>query len=66
MKKIRNAMGVPFGLPATEWMIKIGTFFMRTESELVLKSRKVVPRRLLEDGFEFQYDDLDKALELII
>ena len=66
MKKIRKAVGVPIGLPATEWMIEIGTFFIRTESELVLKSRKVVPRRLLEEGFEFQYDELDKVLELII
>ena len=66
MKKIRKALGVPFGLPATKWMIEIGTFFMRTESELVLKSRKVVPRKLLEDGFEFQFSDLDEVLKEIL
>ena len=37
------------------WMLEIGTFLMRTESELVLKSRRVVPGRLLDAGFEFQF-----------
>jgi NAD dependent epimerase/dehydratase family enzyme len=44
-----------FGLPATEWMAAIGAFFMRTETELVLKSRRVVPGRLLQHGFTFRY-----------
>lgn len=66
MKKIRKAVGIPIGLPATKWMIEIGTFFMRTESELVLKSRKVVPKRLVEDGFEFSFGDLEEVLEFII
>jgi len=42
-------------LPTTSWMIEIGTFLMRTESELILKSRQVVPRRLLEAGFQFTF-----------
>lgn len=62
MEKIRNAVGISFGLPATKWMIEIGSFFMQTESELVLKSRKVIPRKLLEGGFKFQFEDLEKAL----
>ena len=66
MKKIRNAVGISIGLPATKWMIEIGTFFMRTESELVLKSRKVVPRRLVEEGFEFDFEDLEEVLEKIV
>ena len=55
MRALRTAMGMPIGLPATKWMVEIGTFLMRTESELVLKSRRVVPTRLLQSGFNFRY-----------
>ena len=65
MKKIREAFGISFGLPAPKWMIEIGTFLLRSESELVLKSRKVVPQKLLEEGFTFNFEKLDKALENI-
>lgn len=58
MRVLREAWGMPVGLPATRWMLEIGTFFMRTESELILKSRRVVPGRLLESGYEFSADDL--------
>jgi uncharacterized protein len=54
------------GLPTTAWMIEIGTFFMRTESELVLKSRRVVPGRLLNAGFEFQYPDWPAAARELV
>jgi len=57
MKALRNSWGMPFGLPATKWMLEIGTFLMRTETELVLKSRNVIPTRLVESGFKFQYPD---------
>ncbi len=43
------------GLPATKWMLEIGTFFLRTESELILKSRRVMPGRLLDAGFTFSH-----------
>jgi NAD dependent epimerase/dehydratase family enzyme len=55
MRHLRAAAGVRLGLPATQWMLEIGTFLMRTESELVLKSRRVVPTRLLESGFQFAF-----------
>ena len=55
MGVLRNACGVPFGLRATDWMLEIGAVFMRTETELVLKSRRVVPTRLLERGFVFRF-----------
>lgn len=55
MRELREAWGARLGLPATEWMVMIGTWLMRTESELVLKSRRVVPGRLLDAGFEFRY-----------
>jgi uncharacterized protein (TIGR01777 family) len=54
-KSLRQAWGTPFGLPASGWMVEIGTMLLRTESELVLKSRRVVPGRLLESGFRFDY-----------
>lgn len=57
MTVLRRAFGAPIGLPATDWMLEIGAFFLRTESELVLKSRRVVPRRLTEAGFAFQFPD---------
>ena len=55
MRVLREAAGAPLGLPATGWMLELGALFMRTETELVLKSRRVVPARLLEGGFEFRY-----------
>jgi len=55
MQALRQACGIPFGLPATKWMLEIGAVFLRTETELVLKSRRVVPGRLLEQGFTFKY-----------
>jgi uncharacterized protein len=61
MRLLREAWGIRFGLPAARWMLEIATFFMRTESELVLKSRRVVPRRLLESGFEFEFPTWEKA-----
>lgn len=63
---LREAWGVRLGLPATAWMIEIGTLAMRTESELVLKSRRLVPRRLLEAGFEFQFPDWDGAARELV
>ena len=57
MRLLREACGVSFGLPASKWMLEIGAVFMRTETELILKSRRVVPARLLEHGFQFKYPD---------
>ena len=55
MRLLREASGAPVGLPASKWMLEIGAVFMRTETELILKSRRVVPARLLESGFRFQF-----------
>ena len=53
MKRMRKHVGMPIGLPATKWMAEIGAFLLRTETELILKSRWVVPTKLLEKGFVF-------------
>lgn len=54
MRDLRAAAGVRVGLPATKWMAEIGAFVLRTDTELLLKSRRVVPGRLLEEGFVFE------------
>ena len=63
MKTFREVCGMPIGLPATEWMLEIGAFFLRTETELIFKSRRVVPGRLLVTGFEFRFPTFRGALE---
>ena len=55
MRILREARGASFGLPASKWMLEIGAVFLRTETELILKSRRVVPTRLLEHGFTFKF-----------
>lgn len=62
MRLFRELVGAPIGLPATEWMLEIGAFFLRTETELILKSRRVVPGKLLASGFEFQFSAMRDAL----
>ena len=61
MRALREAWGTRIGLPSPEWMLEIGTRLMRTESELVLKSRRVVPGRLLDAGFAFLFPDWPAA-----
>ncbi len=62
MRLFREAVGAPFGLPATEWMLEIGAFFLRTETELILKSRRVVPGKLLNSGFSFRFPTMREAI----
>jgi hypothetical protein len=66
MATLRRVLGVPLGLPATRWMLELGSAAIRTETELVLKSRWVVPERLLSAGYEFQYSELEPALRDIV
>ena len=61
MKALREAWGARIGLPAPAWLIETGTFLMRTESELVLKSRRVKPGRLLDAGFTFRFPEWPNA-----
>lgn len=66
MKKLRHAYGVPFGLPAPAWLLEMGAALIGTETELILKSRWVLPRRLLDAGFEFQFTKAKHALKDIL
>lgn len=63
MRVLREAANVKIGLPATELMLEVGAFFMQTESELVLKSRRVVPTRLLDSGFTFEFPNWAEAAQ---
>ena len=63
MRLFREQVGMGVGLPATNWMLEIGAFVMRTETELILKSRRVVPGKLLAKGFEFAHPDFAEALK---
>jgi len=66
MKKLRKAVGFPFGIPMNTFLLKIGSFFIRTEPELVLKSRNVIPKRLLDSGFKFKFGDIDEAFKKLL
>lgn len=63
MRILRGAAGVRIGLPAPAWMLEIGAVFLQTETELILKSRRVVPGRLLAGGFDFTFPRWEDAAE---
>ncbi|MCM0614586.1 TIGR01777 family oxidoreductase [Paenarthrobacter sp. TYUT067] len=65
MSLVRQSMGVPFGIPTPAWLLEAGAVLIRTQTELVLKSRWVEPRKLLDAGFSFQYPALAGALNQI-
>lgn len=66
MQVLRAACGVPFGLPATRWMAEVGALAVRSDTELLLKSRRVVPRRLLDAGFRFEYPTWQEAARALV
>ena len=66
MRTVRRVLGVPIGIPLPRWALEIGSAAIRTETELVLKSRWVLPERLLEAGYRFHYPDLERALRQIV
>jgi uncharacterized protein (TIGR01777 family) len=66
MATLRRVLGVRLGIPLFGWMLEAGAFAIRTETELLLKSRWVVPTRLLAAGFEFEFPRLEGALRDIL
>ncbi len=66
MAVLRDAWGIPNGLPAPAPLIELAAVFLRTESELVLKSRRVIPGRLLEAGFEFKFPAWAEAADDLV
>jgi uncharacterized protein (TIGR01777 family) len=66
MRALRGAWGTPAGLPASRWMAELGAIALRSDTELLLKSRRVVPGRLLDAGFGFRYGTWpDAAADLV-
>jgi uncharacterized protein (TIGR01777 family) len=66
MAALRRAWGRRVGLPSAKWMLEMGAVFLRTETELILKSRRAVPGRLLASGFQFRFPDWSTAaLDLV-
>jgi uncharacterized protein (TIGR01777 family) len=61
MRELRKAWGIRVGLPASRWMLEVSALLLRTETELILKSRRVVPTRLLNAGFQFRYPSWTEA-----
>jgi len=61
MRALRDAWGTRLGLPAPAWLLEIGAVLLRTETELVLKSRRVVSTRLAAAGFTFEWTEWPAA-----
>lgn len=66
MQELRRAAGIRFGLPAPARILEVGALFMRTETELILKSRRVVPTRLLENGLAFDFPRWPEAVDDLV
>ncbi|KQT22578.1 NAD-dependent epimerase [Chryseobacterium sp. Leaf405] len=66
MRKLRKEMNISLGLNAPVWQLEIASIFLRTETELLLKSRNVYPEKILQSGFEFTYPDIEKAFKSLI
>jgi NAD dependent epimerase/dehydratase family enzyme len=66
MRTIRRVVGAPVGLPMPRFALELGSAVIRTETELVLKSRWVVPERLLAAGYRFEHPELEEALRSIL
>jgi hypothetical protein len=66
MRTLRRILGVHIAVPAWRWVLELGSAVIRTETELVLKSRWVIPARLEQAGYRFHYPDLEPALREIL
>ncbi len=66
MSALRKAVHIPFGIPQPEWLLSFGAKLIGTETELVLKSRNVIPVRLLKSGFNFQYSTAIEAINALV
>ena len=62
-RTIRKVLGIPIGLPSFRWMTELGAIAIRTETELILKSRWVIPERLSAAGYTFRNPVLEPALQ---
>lgn len=66
MATLRKTLNIPFGISHPKWLLKIGAKLIGTETELVLKSRNVIPKRLMDNGFKFKYETMENALNNLL
>jgi uncharacterized protein len=66
MKQLRKEVGMPFGIPLSKGLLEFGAKIIKTEPELVLKSRNVIPKRLQENGFKFAFENIEKTFENLL
>lgn len=66
MRSLREALHIPVGIPIPRWLLEVGAVMIGTETELILKSRRVVPARLIREGYSFKYPDLRAALNNLV
>lgn len=66
MSRLRSAMNRKAGLPSPRWLLEVGAFLIRTETELILKSRWVLPERLENEGYKFAFDTIENALQDVL
>lgn len=66
MESLRQGLGKRFGINHPRWLLELGAILLQTETELILKSRNVVPQRLLKNGFEFEYPSITEAFKSLL
>ena len=66
MKEIRRQKKIPFGIGSPVWLLELGAIFINTETELMLKSRNVYPKRLIDEGFVFKFNEIDEGIRNLI
>lgn len=66
MKKLQKAIKIPFGIPTPKPILKLGAKIIGTESELVLKSRNVIPEILMQNGFQFEYPNIENTFKNLL
>ena len=62
MRLFRKRLKVPFGLPSPKWLLEIGALIIRTETELILKSRNVISDRAVKEGFRFEFEKMESCI----
>ncbi|MBL6446270.1 DUF1731 domain-containing protein [Fulvivirga sp. 29W222] len=66
MNTIRSTFGVPFGIPLSRQVLEFGAWLISTETELILKSRRVFPEKLLDAGYKFYFADIREAVKNLL
>lgn len=66
MRHLRKVMNIPIGLASPKWLLEVGAIVIRTETELITKSRWVIPERLERAGYTFRFGEMDRAFQQIL